>query len=183
MVPIAPLPPARSSTTTVAPIRSCRSCPSSRPMVSTAPPGGNGTTILMGWPCGHADCARAAGGASGAARPAAAATNRLRRVMSRRAGALTHPDREAGPLLKARRPFFSPPPCGEGSGVGVVRMGHLMCHTSRPSAPTLPRKGGGRRQRCPICDCFGPRGGRVSHRQNPFTTSRTCSTSGGDAKQ
>src|SRR6266849_2558370 len=34
----------------------------------------------------------------------------------------------------------SPPPCGEGSGVGV---GHFQCSTARPPTPSLPHKGGG----------------------------------------
>jgi hypothetical protein len=36
----------------------------------------------------------------------------------------------------------SPPPCGEGSGVGVGRSGNVMPHGTTPH-PTLPHKGEG----------------------------------------
>src|SRR6266566_1293627 len=36
----------------------------------------------------------------------------------------------------------SPPPCGEGSGVGV-RLSRVRCAPERPPSPTLPRKGRG----------------------------------------
>jgi hypothetical protein len=45
--------------------------------------------------------------------------------------------------IRAFQRGFSPPPCGEGSGVGVVQWGTCRAITSRPPTPTLPHKGGG----------------------------------------
>src|SRR5262249_29686908 len=39
--------------------------------------------------------------------------------------------------------MYSPPPCGEGLGVGVARLVHQCCHTHHPPSPALPHKGGG----------------------------------------
>jgi len=41
--------------------------------------------------------------------------------------------------MRAPRRLYSPPPCGEGSGVGV----HTKTARGVPPTPTLPRKGGG----------------------------------------
>src|SRR5262249_61347254 len=43
----------------------------------------------------------------------------------------------------------SPPPCGEGRGVGVVVWGNVSASPHHPPSPTLPHKGGGGRPRSP----------------------------------
>src|SRR5688572_27611998 len=70
---MAPAAPARLSTTTGCPSGSAMCCAMSRPMVSTAPPGGHGTTILIGL-FGYCACAAAATSAK------AAKATRLRRA-------------------------------------------------------------------------------------------------------
>src|SRR5580704_1698297 len=64
-LPVLPDAPVRFSITTVAPRRCAKPACASRATASTEPPGGNGTTILIG-PDGQL-CARAASGASAAA--------------------------------------------------------------------------------------------------------------------
>src|SRR6516165_10547003 len=52
----------------------------------------------------------------------------------------------APPFLVPQTRCISPPPCGEGLGVGVVRFFHEWRHralTASPPSPTLPHKGGG----------------------------------------
>jgi hypothetical protein len=48
-------------------------------------------------------------------------------------------------LMQWGAPFFSPPPCGEGVGVGVPQAQNPV---GPPPTPTLPRMGGGRRKPC-----------------------------------
>jgi len=48
-------------------------------------------------------------------------------------------------LMQWSAPFFSPPPCGEGTGVGVPQTQNPV---GVPPTPTLPRKGGGRKKPC-----------------------------------
>jgi hypothetical protein len=43
--------------------------------------------------------------------------------------------------LETRGAFFPPPPCGEGSGVGVVRGGTAVPHGTTPH-PDPPPQGG-----------------------------------------
>src|SRR5216683_291665 len=50
--------------------------------------------------------------------------------------------------------FLLPSPLWGGVGGGGRRMGHILCHISRPPTPTLPHKGGGGRKRPVICDCL-----------------------------
>src|SRR5262249_61139755 len=48
-------------------------------------------------------------------------------------------------LTDAAHSVHSPPPCGEGLGVGVVRFFHRWRHrtlTASPPSPTLPHNGG-----------------------------------------
>jgi len=47
--------------------------------------------------------------------------------------------------LDAAREAISPPPCGEGLGVGVSPI-HYLC--GLPPSLTLPRKGGGKTTTC-----------------------------------
>jgi len=49
-------------------------------------------------------------------------------------------------------PFFSPPPCGEGLGVGVVECGTAVPHLQTPR-PDPPPQGGREQKRRAICDC------------------------------
>jgi hypothetical protein len=54
--------------------------------------------------------------------------------------------RRAAHSLTPRTRCISPPPCGEGLGVGVARFFRRWRHralTASPPSPTLPHKGGG----------------------------------------
>src|SRR5262249_52141900 len=53
------------------------------------------------------------------------------------------------PLERATYSVRSPPPCGEGLGVGVARLARSRCHSTTPS-PALPHKGGGNRPSLPL---------------------------------
>src|SRR6516225_4086428 len=44
----------------------------------------------------------------------------------------------------------SPPPCGEGLGVGVARLAQRRLPYAPPPSPTLPHKGGGSRLSSPL---------------------------------
>src|SRR5580704_2355160 len=79
-VPVLPEAPVRFSTTTVTPSRCARPACASRATASTEPPGGNGTTILIG-PGGQVSaCAASACAASASAGRASAAASTTERL-------------------------------------------------------------------------------------------------------
>src|SRR5260221_14756344 len=97
-----------------------------RPMVSAPPPGPHGT-ITRTLRCGQSS-ARA--GRVPASIAAAETASRLRRVSMSDGAA---------------RAVCSPPPCGEGLGVGVVRyfaVGAIVISPHYPPLPTPPPQGG-----------------------------------------
>src|SRR2546430_16249409 len=86
---------------------------------------------------------------------AAASHGSTRLAKLRKRVGLARSIRNIGLTHGCRTDFYSPPPCGEGLGVGVVRCGTMVQYGTTPT-PTLPTRGGRRcRSFHPMAQCRG----------------------------